>query len=495
MNTRMLHGTAAAVLYTVTAAAVGVLQLRLALQYMPAGMAGVWTLFVTCGTYIALFDLGLTPTVGRQVSLLVGAGQGGVAGLLRTTSVAARYLAAGVWVVSAAAGWAMLGGGRVTTAWMVFSAGAAANLLGGPAYAGLFGLGRVAEEKVIRSIALAAGLVMTAMFLRAGWGITGAAVAWALQGLLGRGLAGARLRMVVGRETLRGAALDWARVRELAGPSLKLAGIQVASVAILQSANPVIARQIGTAAIPSYESVSRIALTMMTFALLVASNATPFVAMAYAAGDVAGVRRLLERNVRVGMAMMIVPCSFVAVFGDKLVGLWLGAGVFPGFAVLWVLLAVVLLEVHHVIYASAVMATGRVVFVPAAALASVLTLGLAFALAPRLGLFGVALGALIAQMLTNNWYAPYRAFKLFGMPAGDTLRRLALPCVMLLGAQLVLAVCLRRAGVFEAGTMLGLVANLLVVGGVGAVLSCMLCLDGNEREVLSAMLRRRAARA
>ena len=237
------RGAGAAVLYTVTAAAVGVVQLRLAVRFLSPEGAGMWTLFVTCGTYIALFDLGLTPTIGREVSLLAAspldAVRGAVASLLRTASVCSRWLAAGVWALSLALGLALLHRGGVTMlAWGLFSLGAASNLLGSAAFAGLYGLGRVAEEKMIRAGALLAGLAMAVCFLRVGWGMAGIALASTLQGLLARTAAFWRLHALLGRETLRRAAMDWPRVRGLSGPSLKLAGIQVASVAIFQSANP-----------------------------------------------------------------------------------------------------------------------------------------------------------------------------------------------------------------------------------------------------------------
>lgn len=487
--------------YTASAVAVNVVQLRLILHYLPAQTAGIWTLFVTCGTYIALLDLGMTPTVGREISLLSGGeskGPHSIATLLQTVFACSRYLAGGVCALSLGLGMAVLVS-RPTfhhdhtalLAWSVFSIGAATNLLGSPAYAGLFGLGHVADEKIIRSVALVGGLLLTTVFLALGWGLLGAAAAWTLQGLFARSLALWRLRRLVGSAALQKVPVDWKLARSLSIPSLKLAGIQIASVAILQSANPIIASRIGTVAIPSYESVSRISLTLMTFALLVVSASTPFISMAYAAGDLEGIRRLLSRNVRTGMAMIIVPCAFIAVYGDQVVNVWLGRGVFPGFPVLWVLLAVVLLEVHHVIYATAVMATGKVVFVPAAMLSGAMNLALAFFLAPRMGLLGIALAASISQLTTNNWYAPFRAFRLFHLPVGESLRTLALPCLLLLLAQLGIMVFLRHSAWFPVDSVLGLAGPLTVSVLCGAALFAVLCMTSDERRSVYTLLRGR----
>ena len=503
---RMIHLAGAAGLYTGTAILAGVLQLRLLLHFLPPSTAGVWMLFTSCGTYIGLFDLGICPTVGRQVSFLLALAHAdrlpAIASLLRTVVAFSRFLAAGVAVLSIAAGLAVLSGARarehgsaILFAWILFSVGAAANLLGTPAYAGLVGLGHVADEKIIRSAALLCGLALTTLFLWSGAGILGAAFAWTLQGFLGRLLAFWRLNHLLGRGLLRQAPLDWVSARMLSLPSVKLAGIQIASVAILQSANPIIALRIGAAAIPSYECVSRMAMALMTFALLFASGSTPLLSTAFAMDDLPRARWLLSRNVRLGMSMIIVPSAFVAAFGDQLVSAWLGPNVFPGFPTLWLLIAVVLLEVHHVIYASAVIATGNIVFVPAALLASALNLLLAFVLAPRFGLLGIALAVCIAQLTTNNWYAPYRAFRVFGLSLREYLCRIALPCLTLLALELAFAFTIRRFAPFPTRSLPGLAAALALCAASGCILCFWLSLDASERQALSGGVRETIVKA
>jgi O-antigen/teichoic acid export membrane protein len=116
---------------------------------------------------------------------------------------------------------------------------------------------------------------------------------------------------------------------------VKLASIQLGAILILQTANPLIAAIIGTAAIPPYEAVSRIAATLMTLALLIVNSSAPFLSMAWAAGELGKFRLLLVRNLRLGLGVMVVLCAFVAVNGDRMVSVWLGRPLFCGCFCSW----------------------------------------------------------------------------------------------------------------------------------------------------------------
>ncbi|MCU1284850.1 MAG: polysaccharide biosynthesis protein [Acidobacteriales bacterium] len=444
LDRKIFYGVFGSLLFTVTTAAVSIVQLKWILLYLPKQAAGTWLLFLTFGSYIAFFDLGLSPTLGREVSFVLGRGRldsaetlEDIADLIATCALLFRILAVTTFVVSVLVGFLFFSRSHGDTqhqlfwSWVIFSVGASLNLLGSTGFAALFGTGRVATEKLIRSVALVIGLCMSLASLKLGYGVIGLAVAWSLQGLLARVAAWAFLRMQLPElRSIRGHA-QIALARNLAFPSFKLAAVQLGAILILQTANLVIASVLGAAAIPPYEAVSKIITTLMTLSLLVVMSSSPFISFAYAANDLDNVRRLLTRNLRYGMAVLILLISFVATFGDRIIQVWLGPNMFVGSSVLWTLLLMVLFEVHHVVYASALMATGRIAFVYTALLAGVLNLVLSFSLAGPLQLWGVALGTLIAQLLTNNWYAPYITTKFFNMSFKALWRQTYLPLIAL----------------------------------------------------------------
>lgn len=95
-----------------------------------------------------------------------------------------------------------------------------------------------------------------------------------------------------------------------------------------------------------------------------------------------------------------------------------------------------LLEAHHLAMATATMATGRIVFVVPAILAGVVNIGLSIVLAHRLGVIGVALGTLLAQLMTNNWYVPFYVLRRFDTSWREHFRGVVAPILLLLATTL-----------------------------------------------------------
>jgi len=495
MNRRILHGVAAGAIYTAMAAAVGVVQFCFIVRALRAEMAGLWLLFVAIGSWVAVFDLGISPTVGREISFSLGDPELSRAERVRRIGELLATLRHLFRAVAVCAGLACVGLGEaiiffgsryrgnpaVGWAWLIFSAGIALNLLGGAALAGLYGLGEVASEKTIRCAGLLVGLALTLGALRLRCGIAGLAAAWMLQGSLIAMLAWLRLRHRVPDAFGAGYRPNWTSARAMVSPSIKLASIQLGAILILQSANPLIAILIGTAAIPSYEAASKIAVTMMTLALLIVNSSSPFFSMTYAAGDLAKMTLLLLRNLRLGVGVMVGMAAFVAVNGDRIIAAWLAPSMFAGFPVLWVLLLMVLLEVHHVIFATGVMAAGRIVFAGPALLSGVLNILLAIALAGRLGLLGIALAVAVGQLVTNNWYAPYVAIRFFHLSGAVLVREVWAPMGVLLAGSLAADYLIRQMPWMAGLGLAPLAASGVLSFASGAGMWWLLALRSTER--------------
>jgi O-antigen/teichoic acid export membrane protein len=508
MNRHIARGAVASAVFTSTSVIVAVVQLRLIVHFLPSDLAGLWLLFLTIGSYVTLFDLGISPTVGREMSFAIGAKGADeqertrrIGELLTTLWRALRYLALCAGFVSVAVGEALIFSSHhyrenrvVQLTWALFGLGASLNLMGGSALAGLYGLGRVATEKLIRSVSLGVGLVLTATTLMLNWGILGLAIAWLIQGALAGGLGWYYLRR--GFPDIFDRSLspsfspsfspNWMLAKKLVGPSLKLALIQLGAIFILQSANPLIAIVLGTSSIPPYEAVAKIAATLMTLALLIVNSSAPYFSMSYAAGDYDKVKELLARNLQLGVGVIIILGAFVAINGDRIVAVWLGRSKFAGFFVLWVLLFMVLLEVHHVIFATAVMAAGQIVFVWAALIAGAVNIVLALSLVGRFGLLGIALAVAIAQLITNNWYVPYVAVRFFRISISYLVRKVWVPLILLMGAEIATDTLVRRLPWFSGDSWEQLTMSFLTSTCIGLFFWMWLVLQPGERaQILS----------
>jgi len=494
MNRQIFRGATAGAIYTITSVLAGIIQFRLIVQSLPPDLAGLWLLFVTVGGYVMFFDLGISPTIGREISFCLGVSNlteeqrvQHISELLVTLWRSFRILALAAGLLCVAIGESFIvlyvSNNKTTVewAWAVFSIGAALTLLSGTALAGLYGLGDIAAEKIIRCIALLTGLGLTFVALRLNQGIFGLAVAWTTQAVVMGILGWYRLRDLFPQLQTTACKPNWRLARKMVSPSLKLASVQLGAILILQSANPLIALTIGTAYIPAYEAISKIAVTMMTMALLIVNSSSPFLSMAFAAGELDKMLLLLIRNLRLGVGLMVVLASFMAVNGDRIIAVWLGPSAFAGYPVLCVVLAMVLLEVHHVIFATAVMAAGRIVFVWSALASGIINIALAVILVRDYGLLGIAVAIAIAQLLTNNWYAPYVAIRLFRIPLTVLIREVWGPMSLLLSLQLAADALIRKTPLLSAAGPMSLLACCIVSVCLGMGMCWILALRPKER--------------
>jgi O-antigen/teichoic acid export membrane protein len=265
--------------------------------------------------------------------------------------------------------------------------------------------------------------------------------------------------------------------------------MSLGALLLLQTDKIIIATMLGPGAIPQYEAVTKIAFSLMAFSLLIVNTTTPFLSKAHAAGDALQVRTILLRNVRVSTATIAFFGSFVAVFGKGVIDIWLGPGNFAGFPVLWTLLVMVFLEVHHSALAAGTMATGRLDFVWIAIAAGVLNVFIALMLIRPLGLWGVALGAMIAQMLTNNWYAPALTLRHFSLSGKTYARTVAAPVLLMLLACLAWNVLIGRLpGVTSIS--LNLAAAFVCSTLFGAAVFYRFVLTPDERNALRSRIRK-----
>lgn len=445
INRKITHGILSGSVLTVVSIAIALLQYRFIFQYLPKELTGVWFLFITFSGYATFFDLGLGPTLAREMSFIIGdvklnAAQRitKTANLLATCRRIYYFLSVFVLLLALIAGTMYLlsvtpiqNRHEVQTAWTIFAFGAALNILGAMSFAELYGRGNVATERLTRAAAQLVGFVLAVGALVSGFGLVGMACAWVAQCALAR--IGAMYKLAsLKAERATGGRYQATVAKSIALPSLKWAGTALGGVLILQTDNVIIASALGPALIAHYEPVAKIIAMLMTFSMLIVTSSTPFLSQSYAAGDHAALHAHVYRNVRFSMGAMILLASFLCFYGDRIIGVWLGPNAFPGFPIIWIFAVMILLECHHVNLASAAMSTGKQFFMAVALLAGLLNILITWQLAKIFGLVGVAAGTMIAQILTNNWYVPYKSLKVLGIPFKEYAQRTILPLASLL---------------------------------------------------------------
>ena len=484
-NKKILHGVISGGGLTAITTIVSIVQLRLILEFLPKDIAGIWLLFLSVGAYITFLDLGISPTLSREISFLLGAEDTAgrsheqqVANLLATSLRMFMVLACIAFFFGAILMGAFLWsqpklehGTTIQLAWLIFLGGASINILGGAVFSALYGLGDVATERIIRSVTLLFGLGLSYLSLYFGYGIIGLAASWVIQNLIAR-LAAMRA-LYTNHSWIKNVKGNAKRdlFIKIVGPSFKWAAMGFGAILILQTDNIIIAATLGPVFIPPYEAVAKMTVALMTLSLLIVNSSIPFLSKAHAAGHKELVVELLLKNVRLSMFTMAILVPFIALFGSEVVDIWLGPGNFVGNYVLWTMLTMAFLEVHHVALASATMATGRLAFMWMALGAGVLNIMLSLFLVRHFGLWGVALGTMFAQILTNNWYAPYITLKHFGVPFKMYLSGVVTPFFLLFLLCLIINVCFKA--IFDqngVAFLLALLTSSLIAGGLIAVM-------------------------
>ena len=179
--------------------------------------------------------------------------------------------------------------------------------------------------------------------------------------------------------------------------------------------------------------------------------------------------------------------SCLACFADRAVNLWLGPNHFIGFGAVWVLLTMMLLEAHHLAVATATMATGKIVFVVPALLAGVINIVVSVFLAHRLGVVGVALGTLLAQLVTNNWYVPFYVLRQFHTSWRDHFRGVLAPVLLLLVTSLSAGAAARQRTA-HLSDLSALVLGFLCIFSMGGTVVYILIFRPSDRAFLTARL-------
>lgn len=499
---QIARGLFGSVLFAAVNLGTAFVQFRLVVTSLAPAASGIWMLFLSMVGYIILFDLGVSPTLGREVSFAIGRidfsdgeREFRVRQLVHSCLIALLCLSATVAIIAIPLGFGYLATvspppllGQARMAWGILVVGAAFNLCGEVWFAALYGSGNVATDKLLRSGGQLLWLGLTAIALHNHLGLPGLAGAWTIQGILVRLTAGALYRRQF-RKTSKTVTFEFEIVRSLFGPSLKYAATLLGGILILQTDNLVIASVLGPASIPGYSAIAKLVTTLMSLSMMLVVATSPFVSQAFAGQRMDEIKRLLYRNLHVSLSVMVTLGAVIAAFSDRIVSVWLGPNEFIGFGVVWVLIAVMLLEAHHSAMATATMATGQIVFALPALLAGILNIGASFYLAHRLGLLGVSLGTLCAQVITNNWYVPYYTMHQFDIGIKEHFRRVIIPISRLAAAVGTTAfICRLLTARLPDFTAVVMATAAIVI--VGSIVFFFGVLSENERRSLRATLKK-----
>jgi O-antigen/teichoic acid export membrane protein len=410
-------------------------------RHMDREELGLWFLLSGSQAFLGLLGFGIVPTLTRHIAFARASGaaefsgssdqaQQHVADLATTGRRILQSLAGFVFLVACVSGYGLVAKLQfehvsphvVLWAWVLMCAGYAINVWVSHLECWLSGVGYVGWFNLIGAIVALVAVLANIIAALLGRGIITLAVISVLAGLVQRVglLAFAKTKPDL---QLRGGRWNSYYAKALVKPALYNWITAVGAFLILRTDSYFIALYKGSRQIPTYSALYSMVSNVNVLAVTFGVSASVFVSQAWQAKDFAAVHRITIRNAQIGMSIMAAGVGFLMVAGRELIQMWIGPGNFLGYGILLVFCIMLTLESQHVILVSSSRATEDEKYAGWAIASGILNLAFTWYLIKPLGLLGVALGTMLAQLLTNNWYAVYRPLVRLQLRARDYFRQ------------------------------------------------------------------------
>ena len=444
---RILFGVSAGTISRFVSIALRLVLIPVLFRAMGDDELGVWFVLMNSGAFLALLTFGIPQTLNRRIALASasdGVHTGGVRStdsvrqvgdLIATGKRMFRWASIAVFGLSMGSGLLFLSHleldeslrAIVWPAWGVMCLGYAVSVWYGHFASTLVGLGHVGWDAIVATIVNVVVMLGQIVAVLAGMDLL--VLAWIQAG--GSVLQALGLFLLLRRREpdIPAAAGTWQPdvFKSMVRPCLLTWLTGLGGWLALHTDQYFIASFEGVASVPAYHATYQIVSNLYVLAIAAANMSVVFISQLWKVQDFSSLHSLLFRNLRVAMVLTLCGGGFLLAVGQEPVDLWLGEGHFPGMAIVWVFVATAVLQSRASVFQSAVRATEFEVFAVSALIMGVLNAVLTWILILRMGLVGVALGTLLAQLATFLWYAEWVAVKRFKIRIGEHIRQAVVP--------------------------------------------------------------------
>ncbi len=397
-------------------------------RFMGKEELGLWYLLGNSQSFLGLLSLGITPTLTRHIALAKGKSgsepgielteesKQHIGDLVVTGRVVLQWLAVMVFFIAWGSGYGLINQIKLSEvspqtvfwAWTLMCAGYAVGVWVSYFDCWLAGMGYVGWDSLIAMVIAILTILTNIVAVLLGGGLLALATISLVAGLIQRFIFLKIMRWRCSELFSVQGKWNAQYAKALVKPSLYWWLTDLGAFLCLRTDAYFITLFKGAQNLPSYQAGYTLVANLSVVAFTFASSSSVFISQAWQAGALGAVQQMTLRNARIGLSIMAAGVAFLMVAGGELIDLWLGKGNFVGHNVLLIFGIMLTLETQHVILTSSSRATEDEKYAPSALTAGLLNLVFTWVLIKPLGLLGVAMGTMLAQMLTNNWYAVYR---------------------------------------------------------------------------------------
>lgn len=385
---------------------------------------GLWFLLGNSQAFLGLLGFGIAPVLSRHIALAKGQsgsepnsklteeGQKQISDLVVTGRTILQWLAVLVFLIAWLSGYGLLNKielqeitfREVFFSWTLMCLGYAIGVWVGYLNCWLEGLGYVGWDSIIVTVVSIVTIASNIIAVLMGGGLFALACISVISSLLTRLLMLVFIRFRGIHLTASNGNWNVEYAKKLIKPALSFWLTALGMFLILKTDQYFITLYAGASEIPAYNAAYQLASNLRNVALPFALSSSTFISQMWQAGDLGGVHRLIRKSCNFGLLIMCGGSGYLIAIGEDLTNLWLGPGVFVGSAILTTFCIMFIFEVQNVCLMYGARATEYEEFILPSLGAGFLNLAFTAVLIKPFGLWGVALGTLIGQSLTSNWY-------------------------------------------------------------------------------------------
>jgi O-antigen/teichoic acid export membrane protein len=420
----------------------GLVLMPILLRHMPKEEVGLWLLLGQSWAVMGILDLGFGVTLTRKIALAKGKSGATpdipltdeslseIADLIAIGMRIHRYMAVAVLLITCTLGYLYLKQlnlvphefNRTLIAWVILSSCQAITVWASTWVCVMAGMGHVGWDALFATTINTITLVLQIISVIFGGGIIALACVATLGVLIQRII----LRYFCIRRdpqifSLRG---KWnpAIFKEMPTLSIRAWFATVGTVLVFNTDGFFIASATGAENIPAFRAAVLVVLNLHMLALTFAQSSSVFISQLWQAGEQEQARKIIIRNLRLGASFTICGAAAILFAGESLFNVWLGPSNYVGNWVLLIVVVTYLFEQQSFIISTSCRATNQDPFSVIMMLAGFIKLAMAVLLIHHLGLLGLALSTLIAQMSTTYWFVASHGLRKIGIHPKDYLK-------------------------------------------------------------------------
>ena len=397
-------------------------------RYMGKEELGLWFLLGNSQAFLGLLGMGIAPTLTRHIALAKGKSgadpnvelspesQQHIADLVATGRIILQWLAVVVFFIAWASGYGLISQlelkevspQTVFWAWTLMCGGYAVGVWVSYLNCWLAGIGYVGWDSLITTVISLLTIFANITAVLLGGGLLVLAAILVGSGLVQRFvfLALIRWKKPAMLEVRGQWNVDFAKA--MVQPAIYAWLTSIGSFLILRTDDYFIALLQDVSSIPAYRATYQFVSTLFMIVAPISGSSAVFISQMWQAGELEAIHKIVIRNAKITLCVMGSGVAFILTAGREFLALWLGPDNFVGYPILVVFCIMLTLEAQHNVMAQSARATEDERYAPWAIASGILNVIFTWILIRPFGLLGVALGTMLAQLFTNNWYAVYR---------------------------------------------------------------------------------------